>query len=53
MTHKKFLVIGYGNMGKLHVSIIKTLVPEAIFDIIDEKKFNFKDKCLSQILLAL
>ena len=51
MTHKKFLVIGYGNMGKLHVSIIKTLVPEAIFDIIDEKKFNFKDKCLSQILL--
>lgn len=49
MKNEKFLVVGYGNMGKLHTSIIKSLIPEAIFDIIDEKTIHFKDNYFSQI----
>ena len=38
MTENKFLVIGFGNMGSLHVKILTSLIPNVQFDIVDDKE---------------
>jgi len=49
MTNNRFLIIGYGNMGKLHTQILASLVPDATFDIVDKKVLNLKNNVYRQI----
>jgi len=45
MTTANFLVIGYGNMGSLHVNVLKSLIPEATFHIIDKEDVELPTHC--------
>ena len=40
MSENKFLVIGFGNMGSLHVKILTTLIPTVRFDIVDDQEIK-------------
>ena len=35
MNKKKFLIIGYGNMGRLHSEILSDLLNDVFFDVVD------------------
>jgi len=45
MTTTNFLIIGYGNMGSLHVNILKSLIPEATFHIVDKEDVELPAYC--------
>ena len=45
MSENKFLVIGFGNMGSLHVKILTTLIPTVSFDIVDDQEIKIPQNC--------
>ena len=45
MSENKFLVIGFGNMGSLHVKILTTLIPTVRFDIVDDQEIKIPQNC--------
>ena len=49
MIENKFLIIGYGNMGKLHSEILSSLIDNCKFHIIDTRKLKLGEKNLNQI----
>ena len=49
MIENKFLIIGYGNMGKLHSEILSSLIDNCKFHIIDTRKLKLIEKNLNQI----
>ncbi len=49
MSEKKFLIIGYGNMGKLHCDTLVSILGKCTFEVIDKKNLKFKNNNYKQI----